>query len=310
MTTFTVGELIERTKDLLLGAAREEMNQLASAITASTVTLTLNYSLAGLSRGTYISIDTEIMYVWRTTAQAGSQSSTITVQRGMKGTTPAAHLAHAPVYVNPYFTRWGIRQALRDEIRSWGPQVFSVRSVDITLTNYVRGYTLGELKKDWLWVLKVTESPDLLNETPSDKQWKELRYTIDHSGPTNTFPNGNVLTITNALGVFNSPRQAHVVYAAPFTVDTAFTDAVTLLETVGLDSADLDIPPYGAATRLATSREIRRMLIEGQGQASDLQNVPPMYALQAAAGFEKFRDDRLLDAQRRIMGEYPVRRTS
>lgn len=303
----TVGDLVTRTKDLLLGAGREEMNQLAATATATATTLTVNYALAGITRGSYVAVDTEVMYVWNADI-ASNGSGTLTVQRAMKGTTAAVHTDGAIVYVNPFFTRYQIRQTLKDEIRSWGPQVFAVKTLDIAGTDFVRGYDMGSIGP-WFFILDLRLSPDPLTATPSDKNWPEVPYRVMHSGPTQTFASGNVLTVTTAFGIFDTPRTLHLTYAAPFTVDAEFTDAVTLLTTVGLDTSDLDIPPYGAAWRLASSREVRRMLTEAQGQAADLQAFPPMYALQAAQGFKTFRDSRLNDAVARLRAQYPIRRT-
>ena len=61
--TYTVGYLIDRTFDLLLGAAREDMN-VASAHGAGDTTISWTYTAGRANQGTYIAIDDEVMYVW------------------------------------------------------------------------------------------------------------------------------------------------------------------------------------------------------------------------------------------------------
>lgn len=305
--SYNVGYLLDRTFDLLLGSEREQMNQLGTAIEATATTLSLRYALGTLQRGTYIAVDTEVMYVWNAVTSAGGNTQA-TVQRGMKGTTAASHSEGAVVYINPYFTRYQVRQTLQDEIRSWAPQVFAVKTADLTATDFVRGYDMGDLGA-WLFVIDVLVSPDTLLGTPSDKNWRSVDYRIDRSADTTTFPSGSALTVTSPLGIFNTPRTIHVVYGAPIDVDSTFTDGDTLLA-MGMDSSDLDIAPYGAAWRLAASREVRRMLTEAQGNDADLQNFPPGYMVKAAQEFKMLRDSRLADAVARLRAQYPVRRAA
>ena len=303
----TVGDLINRTFDLLLGAGREERNQLTSNLDTSTTTFNVNYPLGSLSRGTYIAIDNEVMYVWAAVAGSGN-SSTVTVQRGDKGTTPGTHAANAIIQVNPYFTRYQVKQTLRDEIRSWGPQVFQVLSVDISAVNWSRGYDLGILGQ-WFYILGISESPDPLTGVVSDNLWSPVSCRIERQANIQSFPSGSALFITDPQGVFDAPRTFHVTYAAPIDVDTTFQDT-DCLHVTGMDYSDIDIAPYGAAWRLASGREVRRMLTEAQGQNSDLQNFPAGYMVKVAEEFKQLRDDRLNDAIERLRAQYPVRRTS
>jgi hypothetical protein len=302
---FTVGDLINRTFDLLLQAAREERNQLTASIDAVVTTFNVNYALGALQRGTYLAIDDEVMYVWATTPGSGN-SSTVTVQRADKGTAAAAHAANSIIQVNPYFTKYSVRKTLQDEIRSWGPQVFQVKTTDINAVDFIRGYDLGIIGT-WFYILGVSMSPDTLTGITPDNLWPQCSYTIDQSANLTKFPSGSALFITDPLGVFDTPRTIHVTYAAPIDVDTTFLDT-DLLSTMGIDNSEMDIAPYGAAWRLAAGREVRRMLTEAQGQVSDLANFPAGYQLKAAEGFKQLRDSRLQDAVERLRSQYPIRR--
>jgi hypothetical protein len=306
-TTFTVGYLIDRTFDLLLQAAREERNQLGAAIGATDTVLSCNYALGQLREGTFVAIDDEVCYVWASSPGSGS-SSTITVSRGERGTTPAAHAAGATMFVNPYFTRNSVRLALQDDIRSWGPQVFQVKTLQVSATEFVRGYDMGNLGP-WFYVLDIEESPNDTDGVLSDNLWRSLSYRIGRSANVAAFPSGNALFITDPLGSFDVPRTYQIVYAAPIDVDTSFQDGDSLLA-MGMDSSDLDIAPYGAAWRLASGREVRRMLTEAQGVNADLQNFPAGYQIKAAMEFKMLRDSRLSDAISRLRAQYPVRRVA
>lgn len=304
---FTVGDLIDRTFDLLLGSTREERNQLSGAIDNAQVTFPVNFDLGSLKRGTYLAIDDEVMYVWSTTS-ASTGSSTVTVERGDKGTTAVPHAAGAVIAVDPYFTKYVVRRTIQDEIRSWGPQVFQIKTADIAATEFVRGYDMGQLG-EWFFVNGVTESPDVMSGSTSDNAWNEVSFKIQRDANTTAFPSGNALIITDPLGVFDVPRTFHIVYAAPIDVDSTFNDGDPV-QPMGLDTSELDIPPYGAAWRLASSREVRRMITEAQGQNTDLTNFPPGYQLKAAEGFKQLRDSRLSDAVARLRSQFPIRRMS
>lgn len=307
-TVYDVAYLIDRTFDLLLGANREEMNRLTANLDASTVTFNVDFDPGSLQRGTYMTVDDEVMYVWAN-AKASGTSSTVTVQRGMKGTTPAAHDAQSLIVTNPYFTRYQVRQTLRDVIRSWAPQVFAVKTLDIPIVNFQRGYDLGAISP-WMFALDLRISSDVLLAVKDDFNWVEVEsYRVSQSANLTDFPSGNALFITSPVPLFDQPRTLHFTYAAPIDVDTSFVDGDNLI-TMGMDTSDLDIPPYGAAAQLAQSREMRRMLTEAQGAIADLQQFPPGYAISAADKFQAMHDKRFNDAVQRLRAQYPLRRTS
>lgn len=305
---FTVGYLIDRTFDLLLGANREELNQLTNNLNDVATVFSINYPPGSLTRGTFLTIDDEVMYVWSSTPSSGS-SSTVTVQRGMKGTKAAGHEANSLIFTNPYFTRFQVRQTLRDIIRSWAPQVFAVKTKDLSIQNFVRGYDLGEIDP-WFFALDLRLSSDTLIAVPDPRDWPEVSsYRVSHSANLAEFPSGNALFVTDPQALFDSPRTLHFTYAAPIDVDTQFNDVDNVI-LMGMDSSDLDIAPYGAAAQLAMSREMRRMLTEAQGAVADLQQFPPGYAISAAEKFQQMHDKRFNDAVQRLRAQYPLRRTS
>jgi hypothetical protein len=299
-----IAYLIERTFDLLLQAAREERNRLTNPLNLTDTEFAVDFPAGNLQAGTFIAIDNEVMYVWATTT-AGN-GATVQVVRGDKGSSPATHDAQSIVAVNPFFTQFSVRKTLQDEIRSWGPQVFQVKETDIALADFIRGYDLGILGP-FFYLLNVMESPDQMTGLISDNLWRRIDYSVDRSADVNTFPSGAAIYITDPLGVFDTPRSLHITYAAPIDVDTAFSDS-TCITATGMDYSDIDIAPYGAAWRLASGREVRRMLVEGQGQNSDLSNFPPGYMIKAGADFKEFRDARLKDAVERLRSQYPIRR--
>ena len=319
-TNTTVGALVDTTLGHLLGSAREEMNRLTAQIGATDITISVDFDVAGMTRGTYIAIDDEVMYVWSSTQSPNE----VTVQRGMQGTTAATHAAGTLIKVNPYFTRAAVRQALQDEIRSWPPQVYAVRSQDIPIQGYVRGYDMGAIGA-FFHLLECRIRPAVAIGQTDPNTWPIIKAELVHSASTAEFPSGNGLILRQdpttfqipalftdgqtPLGTVSAPWAVHVVWAAPFDVDSSFDDSTDLLTEVGVDISDFDIPPYGAAWRLVGFREIRRTFTEAQGQPSDLQEEPNLASARTAAWLKSMRDSRLADARIRLAAQYAIRRS-
>jgi hypothetical protein len=301
---YTVGYLINRTFDLLLGAAQEDLNVVASNVDIGDATVSLSYPSQRAQPGAYIAIDDEVMYVL-SALDNSSGGCVLGVIRHMKGTTATAHSLNAIAYVNPYFAKYQVRRTLQDEIRSWGPQIFAPKSKVIAATDFVRGYDLGELGRLYR-VLDVQRSPDSVWGSPPNQSWPSVKWRMVNQADTTAFPSGQALMIVDPIGVFDEP-SFNVVYAAPIDVDTTFNDDDSVIA-MGMDSSELDIAPYGAAWRLASGREIRRMLTESMGNTADMANFPPGYMIKTAEEFKMLRNSRLQDAEERLLQQYPVKR--
>lgn len=318
--TYTVAQLVTDTIAHLMGTTRDQLNLLENNLSLQSVnyvdTVQLTYPLGGAVVGAYISIDDETMIILNTN-QASQQ---LTVLRGQKNSLLATHTAGAVVTVDPPFPRWTVMQALQDEIRSWGPQVFQVLTTDIATQSQVRGYDLGMIQP-FFRVLDVTMTPPPFVGQPlyvvyaangsTDNSWPSVPFHEVQSADTTGFPSGNGLVIDTSNGLV-IPGTLHVTYTAPFDVDgvrssVPWGDNSDLLADVGLDVSDLDIPAYGAAWRLLAFREVRRTFTNLQGQPRDAQEVPALAIQQAAAGFKQMRDSRLADAMFRLANRFPTR---
>ncbi len=85
----TTDTLITDTEEHLLGGDRDEQNRLSNTVDNVQTQISFDFPLGGIQQGAYVNLDIETMYVW----SVNSASSTATVQRGMLGSTPAAHTA-------------------------------------------------------------------------------------------------------------------------------------------------------------------------------------------------------------------------
>lgn len=312
---YSVGYLINRVYDMVLGTTREQLCTTNGDIGATDKTINLtNADL--VTPGSVLSIDDELVYIFDvSTASAGFNA---TVYRGFRQTTPTPHLSGTLSQINPYFSKHEIRESARDEIRSWAPKVFSIRTVDITALNQVVGYDLGNINV--LHSLACKISPNNADPLPLDNSWPDIPFDVNLAANTSVFPSGKSLTITAPGGIFDSmdpgstsdpttqSQTIHYIYATPFNVDLSFVDTTDLVDGVGVDESDIDIVIYGCAWRLTAGMEIRRNLLNPMQQSGNLQGVPPAAILHEADYYKQMRDDRLRDASNRLRGQYPVLR--
>ena len=88
-----------------------------------------------LDKGTVIEINQELMIC----TDLNAVTNTITVKRGQKGTTAAAHTAGDIIKISPPFPRKNVFDAVCDQIKNLFPTLFAVDTQSITAST---GYTL------------------------------------------------------------------------------------------------------------------------------------------------------------------------
>lgn len=284
----TVATEIEKVRRRLLGARKSEVNYLMAdvAIGATTITLEDTTVGTGLTRGVYLGVGLELMLVRSVAGQVA------TVRRGYLGTTAAAHLAGATVEIAPRFPRADILDSLKDEIISWGPDLFYVPApLAVTGSTSVRGYNLN--LGTFYDVLQVRRSPSTGDTSGS---WPKVNtaWHVDRSADTASFPSGVALH----LGAYVC-SNLKVVYSKPFVVST-FTEATDLVATCKLDESYLDILRYGAMWRLMSGTEATRTDTFAQGEPRSAEEVPPGHRINTASGFKKLRDQRMAEEKMRL----------
>ncbi len=293
MTT-TVADLVEATRQHLFASYRPEYNFLNGAINDSATSLTLDISpLTGVGRGTILGIDDELIYVKSVSSQ------TCTVVRGWLGTTAASHDDAASVEVNPRFPRQVIVDALRSEIDSWGPSVFYQDTITVPGNTIARAYDLTSLG-DFYDVTEVSREPYTWETAAT---WPTVEVKVKRNLPTTSFPSGNAMFLPSVL---QAAVDLQVVVHKPFVTST-FADATDVNSTVKLSTSMNDIPPYGAAWRLLSTREIKRTFADAQPEARNVEAVPPGYTDQTAARLKRIRDDRLDEEAARLRSKIPLR---
>lgn len=298
MTT-TAQTLIDETRRYLLPTAREPLNTLNGAINSSATSLIFNQDISAITQGAYIEIDLETMYVWTPTPA----TKTVVVQRGMQGSTAASHLDTALCRVLPRFSNFSILQAINadlDDLSSPVNGLFQVpATIEFTYQPQINGYDLTGINSGWINILSVRY------DTPGPwKDWPELRHwQVKKNMDTADFASGTALMLYDAA---YPGRDVRVTYSAPFTHFTTVTDDATTV--AGLTATMVDIPPLGAASRLAGVRETQRNQFESQGDPRRAAEVPPNAQLAGATSLMRMRATRIKAEAARLSNNYPTRR--
>lgn len=289
----TVEDLIEDTKSLLYSHNEETLNRLDGALNSSAITVACDFPTDQVAEKSYIGIGIEMMYVWDVS------STGLTVQRGARRSTADDHSDGDIIEIAPRFPRFDIYKALRDEIRSWPPDLYAIYSFNVTGGADDRGYDLTG-GGTYSAIVDVSVAPATGDDTDI---WRPVTWREDPFADTSLFTSGRALFIDTDPGETRNIRVsvARQPILTTWDLDTDVEDDIGLLPTM------LDIATHGAAARLLRSREVPRTAMDGQGEPRRSEEVPPGHILQTAAEFDRFKRVRISEEIRRLREKYPIR---
>lgn len=281
----TVADIIEASKRHLLGMHRGMLDQVGGGgMSDSVLQVTVQRGDSGISEGSYLACEDELMYVWVWEADA----KRATVQRGMLGSVAAAHNVGAIIEVDPRFFRFAIREEIGREIRSWYPRLFRVATTEFPVATSSR--TVDTSAHEILHLLRVVRAP----LSGNGGSYPAVRYRWERGIDRLTLEQWTEGTTLSAT------------YATTFDT-SSLADAVDLVTDVGLSEDMLDILPYGVAWRLLSSREIGRTETDAQAEPRDSAEVPPGHIIQTARALKTQRDERVAEAARLLQHKWGVR---
>lgn len=285
----TTSDLIQSTRRHLMSSGREALNRLDGTLSSSAGTLTFEFPAGQIAAGALLAIDLELLHVWSVAGQVA------TVERGLLGSTPAAHADNAVITVNPVVSDYRIFAELNNELASIsGPTLlYRVKNLTIDVT---AAYSY-DLAADALRVLAVQ-----YNDWGASFDWPLLRrWDFLPDQDTALFASGA------ALRLFEAPppgRTMRITYAAALGALAALTDVVET--TTGIPPSAVDIPPLGAAARILAGREARRSSLDSQPESRQAADVPPGTARSAATQLFALRDRRLKEEAAKLSHRWPT----
>lgn len=301
--TILVSKAISDVQRQLLSFTRPARNLLNAAVVTSDTSIVL---ARGTSEGatvpeeSWLTVDREIMWVWTNTATTSTQ--TLSVNRGDYGTTAAAHDTGAITEINPRFARPHIADALKDEIRSWQPNLYQVEVANYAVStmpavldagpDFTDAYGIASARVQRIAngavsVAEVSASPLFgmdVSEYPSEVA---IAFKPPQTAPT-------------------LPATVRVTWTLPFDLET-FNDSTDLVDQVGLAASMVDVAVLGASIRLLASREAARSDTTAQGQPRDAAEVAVGAQLQQASGLRSLYASRMADEKAKLLARYPIR---
>lgn len=289
---------IEATRSILLSGRQEERNVLAAPYTDGSGILQFSYALGGIVPGVRLSVGTTTFYV----LSVSNSSLSATVLAAQEGSADTVAATGALVRVAPRFTDFEIFTALNADLADLsgpGTGLFQIKTAELTYSDAAIGYDLGTIT-DLIDIYDVRyQNRGTFSDWP---RIPKMGWRLDRYADTTVFPSGLALQV---FGPAMGGLKVRVLYRAGFG---ALLSENTDVSTTGLPATAYDLPPLGAALRIASSREIKRSFTEAQGDTRRAAEVPAGAALSALRGVAAQREQRIQSEAQRLMARYPDRR--
>jgi hypothetical protein len=295
----TVGQLVDRVLNTWLeGTYRAQYNVLdvpgGGNLTANATDIVAKNPLAEIGKGSFIAIGDELMLVVdRTTT-----NNTMTVIRGMRGTTAEVHAPGDLIEVNPRFTRHAIRDAIRREIISLPRTLYSVSFVDVTLPS-------NQTRTNAMQVFCDANGVTLYG--PISVQRESLNTADDRRRPTSGWTFDRIPGVLQLNEPIGQTSILHIAFASSFKIPNpaiAFADTRDLITEMFLDESMEEILEVGAAARLLTGRQVPRLFPEAQGQSGAAAEVSEVGMARLGASYFKLRDEWIARESARLQRDW------
>ena len=318
-----IGNLVDRT-------FREYLEPMDDLVSYTTLSTGVNDSVTdivfdgdmlsieeedALDKGTIIEINQELMIC----TDLNAVTNTITVKRGMKGTSAAAHLEGAVIKIAPPFPRQVVFDAVKDQINNLFPTLFAVETQSITTGtgytllgsynapgthNYIMSilgaisqYTDFSAGSDTTGVnfspvtSSLIELPNPFTYTDSDGVSRTITYT---TGPS-------VVHAIQFAGIA-SGHTAHVTFKKKFIEPTSESDT---LSTIGLEDEYVPIIMAGVAAQMLAGRDIPSATTDYISQQLAVSNFPVGSANSVRNSLLQYQQLLMNQARKYLRAKYP-----
>lgn len=292
----TLEDLRQRVRSQVMGFTRDQqqVSELASPMTASDTTFTLDANTAkNISRG-LVEIDDELILVKAldpTTSVASVMG--LLNGRGREGSTAASHSANALVTMSPAIPRIRITEAINQTVLAMYPRIPIFSTTEISKLAPVFEYQMPADTEDIWYVVADTVGPTQVHyPTP--------RWRYNPMAPTSDFASGKSIQL---LDYVTPGRAIRVVYVKAPTVLANASD--NFANVTGYDDRMVEAVVWGATARLLPAYEsarLQQMSIEGTERAN---LVPSTAAVKTAAYYETLFQQAIETERNRIMEETP-----
>jgi len=292
-----VSNTVQRVRRQLASGYRLETNVLNGALDAVSTTVSVAYAMpVGLQPGAIIYVDTEAMRV--VTVNAAAQ--TFTVIRGYYDSDAATHADASEVVINPRFSPLDIIDALREEIASYGPQLYRVDADEFTVVEVQDTLALPLAWNDCYGVIDVR------------RQWADNGGVDSWPRIQSRFQRGDSnWTATSGASIirFIQTVQAGTIYvqvARPFVI-SSLTLATDLVTDVKLPESMLDVVAMGTKLRLLVDNENGRTARTAQDEPRRAEETPVGSTMQPLQLNTSLYRNRKQEEINKLRAQWPVR---
>ena len=315
-----IGNLVDRTYREYL----EPMDDLVSYTTLSTginnsvTTVTFNGDLLSVEEedamdaGTVIEINQELMLC----TDLNAVTNTVTVTRGARGTTAAAHTAGDLIKISPPFPRKNVFDAVCDQIKNLYPTLFAVETKQVsakvgyiplsgTNDNYLiapikaisqyTDFSAGTDDTGIVYSGVTVELVDLPNPfTYTDSDGVSQTITYSNNGPNKV----------NAVQVYNvnAGHTVYITFKKKFVEPTAEDN--TLAE-IGLESEYEPIIMAGVAAQIMAGRDIPTATTDYISDQLATQSFPVESASRIRNSLLAYQRALIQQARKDLRARYP-----
>ena len=316
----TIGNLVDRTYREYLEPMDDIVSYttLTGAINDTATSVAYNGDLLSveeedaLDAGAIIEIGQELMIC----TDLNAVTNTITVTRGARGTTAAAHTAGDLIKISPPFPRINVFDAVCDQIKNLYPTLFATETKSVTskvgyipLSGANDNYLIAPLKA-------ISQQTDFAaNSDESGVIYRGVAVElIDLPNPfTYTDADGVSQTITysnngpnkvNAVQVYNvsAGHTVFVTFKKKFVEPTAESDT---LATIGLENEYEPIIMAGVAAQMMAGRDIPTATADYITDQLSVSNFPVDSATRVRNSLLAYQRTLIQQARKDLRARFP-----
>ena len=320
----TIGNLVDRVFREYLEPmdSVESYSYLTGGIDSSQTTLNYEENMFSteeedaLGAGAIIEINQELMF----SKSLNSVTNEITVQRGARGTTAAAHLAGDVIKITPAFTRKAVFDAVSDQIKNLYPTLFATETLELTAsTGYKLLGTYGSDGDSYNYFVAPLKAISQYTDWQSGSDQTGLKYNgvaiemIDLPNPfvwtddtsterTKTYTSGpDVVHAVQFVGI----SAGHTVYVTFKKKFIAPTDENTTLASVGLETEYEPIIMAGVAAQMLVGKDIKNVDARYITEQMAAQNYPVGSSNTISSSLLRYQQLLIQQARSNLRSKYP-----